>query len=309
MDKEKKGKVYLIGAGPGDPKLLTLKAAEAIAQSDVVVYDYLVNPQILAIARCGVKLIYVGKQAGQPSILQEEINQILIKQANSGQIVARLKGGDPFIFGRGGEEAEALVDAGIKWEVIPGISSGSASATYAGIPLTHRHYASSVAFITGHNGKKSRKKVDWDSIANTVDTLVVFMCAETISNIADQIILGGRSAQTPIAIIRWGTYEYQEVYLGTLQDIANSEIKVQQPVIAIIGDVVTLKNKLHWFGNYDLHYSLKSLADYATETLPVYQTTNTSLEEESSILSDSLQNDLYSDLYMDKSFVFNNHWL
>ncbi len=305
MDKEKSGKVYLIGAGPGDPKLLTLKAAEAIAQSDVVIYDYLVNPEILAMARYGVELIYVGKQAGQTSILQEEINQILIKHAYAGQIVARLKGGDPFIFGRGGEEAEALVEAGIEWEVIPGISSGIAATAYAGIPLTHRYYASSVAFITGHDAKKSRKKVDWFAIAKTVDTLVVFMCAETISRIASKIILGGSSPQTPIAIIRWGTYEYQEVYLGTLQDIANSKIKIQQPAIAVIGDVVLLKNKLHWFGSHDLNYSLESLIDYTTEILPFYQPSNTILQEELSFASNPVQNDLY----LDKSFVFNNHWL
>jgi uroporphyrin-III C-methyltransferase len=263
MDKGKSGKVYLIGAGPGDPKLLTLKAAEALAKSDVIVYDYLVNPAILAMARPGVELIYVGKQSGQPSISQTEINQILIEQSGKGKIVARLKGGDPFIFGRGGEEALALVAKGIKWEIIPGISSGVAAASYAGIPLTHRDYASSVAFVTGHGSEKNHNKVDWFTIANTVDTLVVFMCAETINQIAKEIILGGRSSQTPIAIIRWGTYQYQEVYLGILKDIANSEIKIEQPAIAVIGDVVMLNNKLNWFGNYALTHSLESLMEYA----------------------------------------------
>src|SRR5690348_9533143 len=156
------GKVYLVGAGPGDPKLLTIKAAEVIAAADVIVYDYLVNPETLAYGRRGVELIDVGKRAGHPSPSQSEINRILIEQARHGKTVARLKGGDPFIFGRGGEEAEALVEAGISWEVVPGISSGVAAAAYAGIPLTHRGASSSVAFITGHDSpQKRRRAVDW----------------------------------------------------------------------------------------------------------------------------------------------------
>ncbi|HVG21365.1 MAG TPA: uroporphyrinogen-III C-methyltransferase, partial [Blastocatellia bacterium] len=147
------GKVYLIGAGPGDPKLLTIKAAEALAASDVIVYDYLVNPQVLAHARRDSELIYVGKRAGEPSTSQDEINRILVAEARAGKTLARLKGGDPFIFGRGGEEAEALVEAGVEWEVIPGIPSGIAAAAYAGIPLTHRDHSSSVAFITGRDAR------------------------------------------------------------------------------------------------------------------------------------------------------------
>src|SRR5262249_29734647 len=166
------GKVYLIGAGPGDPKLLTIKAAEAIAASDVIVYDYLVNPQILAYARREVELIYAGKRAGEPSISQSAINQLLIERASAGQIVARLKGADPFIIGRGGDEAEALVEEGIDWEVVPGISSGIAAAAYAGIPLTHRHYASSVAFLTGHHNPQRHQQFDWRSAATVADTLV-----------------------------------------------------------------------------------------------------------------------------------------
>ncbi|HKG23169.1 MAG TPA: uroporphyrinogen-III C-methyltransferase, partial [Blastocatellia bacterium] len=159
---EKFGKVYLIGAGPGDPKLLTIKAAEALRASDAIVYDYLVNPEVLVHSRRDVELVYVGKRAGEPYISQSEINSILIERALAGQVVARLKGGDPFVFGRGGEEAEALADARITWEVIPGISSGVAAAAYAGIPLTHRDYSSSVAFITGHEGSdKMNGAVDW----------------------------------------------------------------------------------------------------------------------------------------------------
>jgi uroporphyrin-III C-methyltransferase len=244
------GKVYLIGAGPGDPKLLTLKAAEAIAASDVIVFDYLVNPEILAHSRRGAELIYAGKRAGEPCVSQSEINQILIERAGGGEIVARLKGGDPFIFGRGAEEAEALVEAGICWEVIPGISSGVAAAAYAGIPLTHRGYASSVAFITGHDGRKSRQRVDWQSAAHFADTLVIFMCAETIREIASSLIKGGRLPSTPIAIIRWGTYEDQEVYSGTLEDMVagrSETFDIKPPAIAVVGEVVSLKDKLNWF--------------------------------------------------------------
>lgn len=262
------GKVYLIGAGPGDPKLLTIKAAEAIAEADVIVYDYLVNPETLAYGRRGVELIYVGKRAGQPSASQAEINQILIAQACAGRVVARLKGGDPFIFGRGGEEAEALVAAGIRWEVVPGISSGVAAAAYAGIPLTHRGAASSVAFITGHeNPQKRRQPIDWSVTAHAADTLVIFMCAETIAEIAARLIEAGRAATTPIAIIRWGTYAHQEVYAGALIDIAASrsaDFHIEPPAIAIIGEVVTLRRTLGWFGSSELDYSLHSLSEHAT---------------------------------------------
>ncbi len=246
-DDIKSGKVYLAGAGPGDPKLLTLRAAEAIGASDVIVYDYLVNPQVLAHARRGVELIYAGKRAGQPSISQEEINRLLISHALAGRTVTRLKGGDPFIFGRGGEEALALAQAGIDWEVIPGISSGIAAASYAGIPLTHRDHASSVAFITGHDGAKKRRSVDWSVTAWAADTLVIFMCAETIATIARELILAGRSPLTPIAIIRWGTFEHQEVFTGSLADIAETDSEIAPPAIAVVGDVVSLREKLRWF--------------------------------------------------------------
>ncbi len=253
----KQGKVYLIGAGPGDPKLLTIKAAEILKCSDVIVYDYLVHPEILIHADRTAELIYVGKQAGISSITQTEINRILIAKAGQGKTVARLKGGDPFIFGRGGEEAEALVAAGIVWEVIPGITSAIGVAAYAGIPLTHRHYASSVAFITGHNGDKSRADVDWSKLAQAADTLVIYMCAHTITEIARKLIAHQRAAYTPVAIIRWGTYAYQEIYTGTLAELAamagelSRELKERfsSPAIAIVGEVVNLQNRLHWFGN------------------------------------------------------------
>ena len=269
------GKVYLIGAGPGDPKLLTIKAAEALAQSDVIVYDYLVNPEVLVHARRDSELIYVGKRAGEPSISQDEINRILIAHARAGRTLSRLKGGDPFVFGRGGEEAEALAEADIEWEVIPGISSGIAAAAYAGIPLTHRNHSSSVAFITGHDARSNGKRaVDWSRQAHAAETLVVFMCAETIASVAREIIRAGRSPSTPVAIIRWGTYDHQEVYSGTLDDLADAgdengnDIKIKPPAIAIIGDVVSLQDKLRWFGPSSALRSLRSLSSAEPASLP-----------------------------------------
>ena len=261
------GKVYLVGAGPGDPGLLTIKAAQVIAAADVIVYDYLVNPETLAYARRGVELIDVGKRAGHSSTTQTEINRILIEQARAGKNVARLKGGDPFIFGRGGEEAEALVEAGIAWEVVPGVSSGVAAAAYAGIPLTHRGAASSVAFITGHDSpQKSRRAIDWSLTAHAADTLVIFMCAETIAEIAGHLIEAGRDRATPIAIIRWGTYAHQEVYSGTLADLVaaeSSDIHIASPAIAVVGEVVALRRTLAWFGSAELEHSLASFAQEA----------------------------------------------
>jgi len=252
------GKVFLIGAGPGDPGLLTIKAASAIAIADVVVYDYLVNPEVLAHSRPRAELIYAGKRAGEHSMSQEEINRLLISRAVRGQMVARVKGGDPFIFGRGGEEAEALAEAGIEWEVIPGISSGVSAAAYAGIPLTHRDYSSSVMFITGHSQLTKRRPIDWSAIATAADTLVVFMCAETITQTARKLVAGGRAESTPIAIVRWGTYEYQELYLGSLASLISGErpaFNVEPPAIAIIGEVAGLADKLHWFGREPFRFS------------------------------------------------------
>lgn len=253
-DGKPTGKVFLVGAGPGDPGLLTIKAANVIGAADVIVYDYLVNPEVLAHSRRGAELIYAGKRAGEHSMNQNEINQLLIKLAHRGQIVARLKGGDPFVFGRGGEEAEALVEAGVEWEVIPGVSSGVAAAAYAGIPLTHRGLSSSVAFITGHYASAGRDHgPDWRVAAHSADTLVIFMCAGTIVAIARELIASGRLPSTPVALIRWGTYRHQEVHTGTLDDlIGNAKaggMSVEPPAIAIVGDVVALGNKLNWFGS------------------------------------------------------------
>ena len=258
--KTSTGRVYLIGSGPGDPKLLTIKAAEAIVASDVIVYDYLVNPVVLAHSRRDAELIYAGKRAGEASISQAQINSLLIKRALEGQIVARLKGGDPFVFGRGGEEAEALAEAGVRWEVIPGISAGIAAAAYAGIPLTHRGYSSSVTFITGHDARGSGRQVDWSTMTHAADTLVIFMCAETIASIARELVSRGRTRSSPIAIVRWATCQHQEVYSGTLEDLIEAAeiggFKIEPPAIAIVGDVAALGAKLNWFGDSELRYEL-----------------------------------------------------
>ena len=258
------GKVYLIGAGPGDPKLLTIRAAEAITGSDVIVYDYLVNPEVLAHARRGAELIYAGKRSGHPSISQAQINRLLILHALEARVVARLKGGDPFVFGRGGEEAEALAEAGVNWEIIPGVSSGVAAAAYAGIPLTHRAHSSSVTFITGHAAQGGRSNTDWSTSAHAADTLVIFMCAETITSIAGELIASGRAPSTPIAIVRWGTYQHQEIYSGTLDDLIagddHGSVKIEPPAIAIVGEVAALGAKLSWFGSDESRYELRSLS-------------------------------------------------
>jgi uroporphyrin-III C-methyltransferase len=262
--KRSTGKVYLIGAGPGDPKLLTIKAAEAIGASDVIAYDHLVNPEVLAHSRPNAELIYAGKRAGEMSISQSQINRLLVDRALKGQVVARLKGGDPFIFGRGGEEAEALADAGVAWEVIPGVSSGIAAAAYAGIPLTHRDYSSTVTFITGQGARGTAPFVDWSHLARTGGTVVIFMCAETITSIARELVSGGRAGSTPIAIVRWGTYQHQEVYSGVLEElieaVESGGIKIAPPAIAIVGEIAALSAKLNWFGAGELRYELSALS-------------------------------------------------
>lgn len=253
------GKVFLIGAGPGDPKLLTLRAAEVIQASDVIVFDHLVNPEILAHARRGAELVYAGKRSGSRALTQDEINRLMIDHAEQGRVVARVKGGDPFVFGRGGEEAQALARADVRFEIIPGVSAGTAAAAYAGIPLTHRDHSSSVAFVTGHDSPgKNRPQVDWSAIARSADTLVIFMCSETIKSIAQRLIWGSRSASTPIAVVRWATYQEQEVFTGTLGDVADAgeDLVIEPPAIAIVGEVVSLRDEIRWFGRTELEYSL-----------------------------------------------------
>ncbi len=242
------GKVFLVGAGPGDPGLLTLKGKAALERADCVVYDFLAARALLRHARPDAEKIFVGKRGGGPRRPQTEINQLLISKARSGQIVARLKGGDPFVFGRGGEEAQALARAGIPFEIVPGVTAGIAAAAYAGIPLTHRELASSVCFIAGHeNPSKEESVVDWEGLATNSGTLVFFMGTRNLQAIASQLIEHGRSSDTPVAVIRWGTRAQQEVVTGTLGNISVRAGNVAPPTLIVVGDVVRLRDELNWF--------------------------------------------------------------
>ena len=241
------GKVYLVGAGPGDPGLLTVRALELLRRADVIVYDQLVNPELLDEASSAALRIYVGKEGGRHCIAQEEINQVLFSHARQGHEVVRLKGGDPFVFGRGGEEAEALVDAGLPFEIVPGVSSAVAVPAYAGIPLTHRKFASSFAVVTGHEALKPESSIDWTKLATAVDTLVILMGLHNLAAIVEKLVDHGRRSETPVALIRWGTTHEQEVIAGTLADIVEKSASLKAPVLIIVGEVVKLRDKLDWF--------------------------------------------------------------
>jgi len=245
-----KGMVYLIGAGPGAPGLITLKAIECIKEADVVVYDYLANKKFLEYARKGAEIIYVGKIGGAHTLPQDEINKLIIKKAQKGKIIARLKGGDPFIFGRGGEEAEEIIQAGIDYEVVPGVTAGVAAAAYAGIPLTHRDFTTTVAFITGHEDPmKDESNICWDKISTGIGTLVFYMGIGNLEPNMKKLIENGRSPDTPVALIRWGTTSNQETIIGTIKDIAEKakQANFKAPAITVVGDVVSLRDKLRWF--------------------------------------------------------------
>ncbi|MFC2029173.1 uroporphyrinogen-III C-methyltransferase [Chloroflexota bacterium] len=250
-----KALVSLIGAGPGDPGLLTLRGAEALASADVVVYDYLANPALLAHAQPHAERIYVGKKAGSHTLSQDQINALLVERGLAGQRVARLKGGDPFVFGRGGEEALALVQARVPFEMVPGVTSAVAAPAYAGIPVTHRGLASSVAIITGHEDPaKDGSAHDWAQLATGTDTLVLLMGVGNLSKIAELLMAHGRPADTPAALVRWGTTPRQKTVRGTLADIAE-RVKVanlKPPAVAVIGSVVGLQEHLHWFEDQPL---------------------------------------------------------
>ena len=242
------GTVYLVGAGPGDPGLLTVKARDLIASCDVIVYDYLVNPDILNYARADVERVYAGKVGGGTQTPQHQINVDLIKHALRGKRVVRLKGGDPFLFGRGGEEAEALAAAGIPFEIVPGISSALAVPAYAGIPVTHRDYSSSVTVLTGarsNDGDFKRSLL----LSSPADTLVILMGVKHLREIAEDLIAAGRSRETPVAVIRWGSYEGQQTVCGTLDTIADEaeQADMRAPAVIVIGEVVKLRERLQWF--------------------------------------------------------------
>lgn len=243
-------KVYLVGAGPGDPGLLTIKAAELLAAADCVVYDALVNPEILHRARRSKELIAVGKRRGQASWKQEDINQLLIEKSRQHRVVVRLKGGDPFVFGRGGDEALALAEAGVEFEIVPGVTAGSSVAAYAGIPVTHRGLSSSVTFVTGHEDlAKSESSLRWQHLARGVDTLVLFMGLTKLGEIAEQLIANGRDANTPVAVIGQGTLAEQQTVVGSLSEIAETVQfqPIKAPALIVVGEVVRLREQLQWF--------------------------------------------------------------
>lgn len=241
------GKVYLVGAGPGDPGLLTVRGQELLRRADVVIYDRLVNPRLLEETSADAVCIFVGKASGNHNLPQEEINALIIQHARRGCSVVRLKGGDPFVFGRGGEEAGALARAGIPFEIVPGVSSAIAAPAYAGIPLTHRGLSSSFAVITGHEACKETPSVDWTQLATAVDTLVVLMGLKGLPAIALKLIAAGRPVETPVALVRWGTTDEQETVTGTLADIAEKSLRLKPPVVAVIGNVVLVRDQIRWF--------------------------------------------------------------
>jgi uroporphyrinogen III methyltransferase/synthase len=250
MAKAKKGKVYLVGSGPGDPGLLTLKAKECIEKADVVIYDYLANVVFLGYAKKDAERIYVGKEGGRHTLGQNEINRLIVEKAREGLRVVRLKGGDPFIFGRGGEEAQELVKAGIPFEVVPGVTSAIAVPAYAGIPLTHRDFTATVAFVTGHEDPtKETSNIAWDKIATGIGTLVFLMGVGNLSKIAASLMAHGRSPDTPVAVIRAGTVPAQRTVTGSLANIADiaQKEKIKPPAIIVVGDVVSLRKDLNWF--------------------------------------------------------------
>lgn len=240
----------MVGAGPGDPGLLTLRGAELLGRAEVVVYDALVNQELLRLAPKTAEIIYGGKRAGDHAISQSDLNQLLIAKAKEGKTVVRLKGGDPYVFGRGGEEAEQLADARVPFEVVPGVSSFVAAPNYAGVPLTHRALSSRITLITGHEDpSREADKIDWPQVARTPGTKVIMMGTERIGEIAQILIANGMADRTPVAMVRWGTTGAQQSIEGTLSTIAAVAEKEQiaPPTVAVIGDVVKLRQKLNWF--------------------------------------------------------------
>ncbi|MBM4139674.1 MAG: uroporphyrinogen-III C-methyltransferase, partial [Nitrospira sp.] len=244
------GKVYLVGAGPGDPKLLTLRGKECLEQADVVLYDYLANPALLANVSNQAECLYVGRRGRGKYPVQEEINRLLIERSRAGKTVVRLKGGDPFVFGRGGEEAEALASAGVEFEIIPGVTAAIAAPAYAGIPVTHRTLASTVTFVTGHEDPdKPSTGLEWSRLATSHGTLVFLMGMKNLPSIVANLTAEGLPANTPTGIIRWGTRAAQQTVVGTLADIVEKAeaANLEPPTVIVVGDVVRLRPQLNWF--------------------------------------------------------------
>jgi uroporphyrinogen III methyltransferase/synthase len=241
------GSVALVGAGPGDPGLMTVRGLALLRRAEVIVYDRLVDPRLLDEAPLDALKIFAGKASGEHTLSQERINGLLVTHARRGRRVVRLKGGDPFVFGRGGEEAEALAAAGVACEVVPGVSAAVAVPAAAGIPVTHRGVASSFAVVTGHEDEsKDRTSVDWARLATAVDTLVILMGGRSLPRITRALLEGGRPAETPVALVRWGTTDAQETVVGRLDQIAAlaAALRLAPPIVAVVGDVVHLRARL-----------------------------------------------------------------
>lgn len=249
-NKDGSGIVYICGAGPGDPKLLTLRALELIKQAEVILYDRLVGKEIINLFPESAEKMYVGRKVGDPTTHQNYTNELMLRYASMGKTVLRLKGGDPFIFGRGAEEAEILEENKIPFEIIPGITSGIGAAVYAGIPLTHRKYGSSVAFVTGHEDpEKKTPEVNWEKLFDAVDTVVIYMGTEKLEIIIEKIKNGKKSDNKPVAIVQNGTLRNQKVIIGNLNNIVTlaQQAKIMPPAIVIIGDIVKLNDKIDWY--------------------------------------------------------------
>ncbi|MGD9726580.1 MAG: uroporphyrinogen-III C-methyltransferase [Nitrospiraceae bacterium] len=250
IKRKEPGKVFLVGAGPGDPKLLTLRGKECLEQADVVLYDYLANPALLEYAPSQADRIYVGRRGRGHYSNQSDINRLIVEHARAGRVVVRLKGGDPFVFGRGGEEAEAVAAAGLAFEVVPGVTAAIAVPAYAGIPVTHRTLASALTIVTGHeDAAKGESVLEWPRLATAQGTLVFLMGMVNLPNIVSRLIAEGKAVTTPAAVIRWGTRAAQRTVVGTLADITEKarEARMEPPTVIVIGEVVRLRAQLNWF--------------------------------------------------------------
>ncbi|WP_010303046.1 uroporphyrinogen-III C-methyltransferase [Kurthia senegalensis] len=242
------GKVYIVGAGPGDIELITLKGLRAIKEADVILYDRLINPELLSYSKEGAEHIFCGKLPNRHAMIQEQIHESLLKYAREGKVVTRLKGGDPFVFGRGAEEAEVLAKAHIPFEIVPGITSGIAAPAYAGIPVTHRELSSSFAIVTGHRQQGKDDDLKWGALAQ-LDTLAIYMGVQNLPYILNQLNKFGKNPKTPVALIHWGTYAHQQTVTGTLETIEETvkEQEIKNPSMIVVGEVVSLRNKIAWF--------------------------------------------------------------
>ncbi|WP_413363180.1 uroporphyrinogen-III C-methyltransferase [Lysinibacillus sp. 3P01SB] len=243
------GKVYIVGAGPGDPDLITVKGLRAIKEADVILYDRLINKQLLTYAKPDAELIFVGKLPNYHGVIQDRINTLLVEHGKKEKVVTRLKGGDPFVFGRGAEEAEVLAEAGVPFEIVPGITSGIAAPAYAGIPVTHRDHSSSFAIVTGHMREGKDDSIKWESLATGIDTLAIYMGVGNLPYICKQLTKHGKPADTPVALIHWGTTDVQKTVTGTLDTIVEmvQQEKVENPSMIVIGEVVKVREKIQWF--------------------------------------------------------------